>query len=203
MTASSLRSQASAARRGRTRRQSELFKRLTEILVAEGFAQVTLDQLADRLRCSKTTLYSLADSKASLVVEVVKYFFRESTAEVEARVAATRDPRAKITEYLNAVSERLRPLSRHFMDDLAAFAPAADVYRQNTTAAANRIRQLIAEGIEAGVFRPVHAAFAAEMTAATMVGIQSGDMFRRLEMSDADAYAELSSLLIGALEADT
>ncbi len=200
MTASSL--QTYAARRGRTRRQNELFERLTEILAAEGFKVLTLDQLADRLRCSKTTLYAIADSKASLVVEVAKDFFRESTAEVEARVAAATDPRAKIVEYLTAVSERLRPLSREFMEDMAGFAPAADVYRQNTYAAANRIRELIAEGIEAGVFRPVHAAFAAEMTAATMVRIQSGDMFRRLEISDADAYAELSSLLIGALAAE-
>lgn len=161
-----------------------------------------MDQLADRLRCSKTTLYSLADSKASLVVEVVKHFFRESTAEVEARVAAATDSRTRIVEYLTAVSERLRPLSREFMDDMAGFAPAADVYRHNTGAAADRIRQLIAEGIKAGEFRPVHAAFAAEMTAATMVGIQSGDMFRRLEISDADAYAELSSLLVSALEAE-
>jgi AcrR family transcriptional regulator len=197
MTALSLR--ATAARRGRTRRQVELFERLTEILAAEGFALLTLDQLAERLRCSKTTLYSLADSKASLVVEVVKHFFRESTAEVEARVAAATDPRARINEYLIAVSERLRPLSREFMDDMAGFAPAAAVYRQNTDAAANRIRELIAEGIEAGVFRPVHAAFAAEMTAATMIGIQSGDMFRRLEMSDADAY---TALLIAALGAE-
>lgn len=201
MPSSSLR--ATTTSRGRTRRQEELFRRLTELLVAEGFSHLTLDQLADQLRCSKTTLYALADSKASLVVEVVKYFFRESTVEVEARVATAIGPRAKIVEYLLGVSERLRPLSQAFMDDMARFTPAADVYRQNTHAAANRIRQLIAEGIEAGAFRPVHAAFAAEMTAATMVGIQSGDMFRRLEMSDADAYAELSSLLVAALAADT
>jgi AcrR family transcriptional regulator len=202
MTSSSLRARGAVTRRGRTRRQGELFERLTEILAAEGFAHLTLDQLAERLRCSKTTLYALASSKASLVVEVVKYFFRESTEEVEARVAAATDPRARIVEYLIAVSERLRLLSREFMEDMAGFAPAADVYRQNTDAAANRIRQLIAEGIEAGVFRPVHAAFAAEMTAATMVGIQRGDMFRRLEMSDADAYTELSALLIAALGAE-
>lgn len=201
MTAPSLRSKASAARRGRTRRQEDLFKRLTEIITNDGFAYLTLDQLADTLRCSKSTLYSLADSKAELVVEVVRYFFRESTAEVEARVAAAADPRSKIVEYLRAVSEQLRPLSPEFMDDMAGFAPAAEVYREYTGAAADRIRQLIAEGIESGAFRPVHAAFAAEMTAATMVAIQTGEMFQRLDISDADAYAELSSLLIRALAA--
>jgi hypothetical protein len=107
-----------------------------------------------------------------------------------------------VAAYLDAVSEQLRPLSRQFMEDLADFRPAAEAYRRNTAAAAERIRDLIAEGIEAGAFRAVHAAFAAEMTAATMFGIQRGDMFRRLELSDADAYAELSSLLLHALAAD-
>jgi hypothetical protein len=47
----------------------------------------------------------------------------------------------------------------------------------------------------------VHAAFAAEMVAATMFEIQRGELFDRLEMSDSEAYAELASLVIHALAA--
>lgn len=183
----------------RTARQVELLDRLVALLVEEGFAGFTLDDLTRRLGCSKTTLYALAGSRQELVVEVVKQYFRSAAADVERAVAAVESPAARVTAYLTAVAEALSPLSRTFMEDLAAFAPANEVYRRNTAAAADRIRELIAAGVEAGDFRPVHAAFVGEMAAATMFGIQRGEMGARLELSDAEAYAELASLVLHAL----
>ncbi len=183
----------------RTARQQDLLHRLVELFAAEGFVDFTLDELAARLKCSKTSLYTLAGSKQELVVEVVKQYFRDSVPQVEAAVAAAVEPRARVVAYLSAVGEYLAPLSRQFVADMAAFGPAAEVYRFHTAAAADRIRELIADGIDAGTFRAVNAAFAAEMVAATMFEIQRGEMFSRLELTDADAYAELASLIVHAL----
>lgn len=193
------RSGTSVRERRRTARQEDLLNRLVALFAAEGFVGFTLDDLVERMRCSKSSLYTLAGSKQQLVVEVVKQYFRQSVPTVEAAVDAAVGPREKVVAYLAAVGEYLRPLSREFMDDLADFEPTAAVYRRNTAAAADRIRELIAEGIAAGEFREVHAAFAAEMVAATMFEIQRGEMFSRLEMSDAEAYAELASLVVHAL----
>lgn len=60
----------------RTARQADLLERLVALLTAQGFSDLTLDDLAERLRCSKTTLYQLARSKQGLVVEAVKHYFR-------------------------------------------------------------------------------------------------------------------------------
>ena len=169
-------------------------------MAAEGFAGFTLDDLAERLRCSKTTLYQLADSKQELVVEVVKQYFRAAVDAVESRVATETDPRGRVDVYLRVVAGHLQPLSRAFMDDLQAYAPAAEVYRRNTEAAAERIRGLIAEGIEIGTFRPMHAAFMGEMVSATMFEIQRGEIGARLGMTDSQAYAELAATVVAALE---
>lgn len=184
----------------RTARQSDLLDRLVALMTTEGFASFTLDDLAARLSCSKTTLYALAGSKQELVVEVVRQYFRRATTAVEAAVAGVEGPAARVTAYLGAVADQLAPLSRRFMDDLAGFGPAAAVYRRNTAAAADRIRLLIAEGVDAGEFRPVHAAFVGEVVAATMFEIQRGQMFARLDLSDAEAYEELASFVVAALE---
>jgi len=173
--------------------------RLVSLITLEGFADFTLDDLAKQLHCSKTTLYALAGSKQELVVEAVKQYFRNAVVEIEARVTLQSDHVERIVTYLDAVAVCLGPLSRQFMDDLASFTPAMEVYRRNTGAAADRIRQLIAEGVDDKIFRPVHAAFVGEMVAATMFGIQQGEMFARLEMTDAQAYAELASLVVHAL----
>ena len=186
--------------RHRTARQVDLLDRLVALMAAEGFSRFTLDDLAERLRCSKTTLYALAPTKQQLVVEVVKQYFRSAVPAVEACVASVEEPAARVEAYLGAVADYLTPLSRAFMEDLSSYRPAAEVYRQNTAAAASRIRELIAEGVAAGAFRPVHAAFVGEIVATAMFEIQRGEMFARLEMTDADAYAELASLVVHALK---
>lgn len=132
---------------------------------------------------------------------MVKEYFRGAVRAVESRVETATDPGERVSAYLEAVAAQLRPLSRQFMDDLARFAPANEVYRRNTAAAADRIRELIAEGVEAGAFRPVHAAFAGEMVAATMFEVQRGEMFARLELTDAEAYAELAAFVLRSLRA--
>jgi AcrR family transcriptional regulator len=183
----------------RTRRQSELLDRLLSLFLAEGFSRFTLDDLAAELRCSKTTLYALAPSKEQLAVEVVKHYFKNATAAVEAAVAGEHSHEGRIAAYLNEVAHQLRPASRVFLDDVARFAPARSVYERNTRIAAERVRSLIADGIASDAFRDVHVGFAAEMVAHTMQAIQRGDIARRTGLNDADAYAELGSVLLHSL----
>lgn len=189
----------SMARPRRTRRQAELLDRMLSLFLAEGFSRFTLDDLAAELRCSKTTLYALAPSKEQLAVEVVKHYFKNATAEVEAAVVRQTRPDRRIAGYLNAVADALKPASRTFLDDVATFAPARSVYERNTRIATERVRTLIAEGIASKEFRSVDTAFAAEMVAHTMQAIQRGDVARRTGLNDADAYRELASFVLHSL----
>lgn len=180
-------------------RRSELFEELVALLVSEGFAQFTLDDLAAQLRCSKRTLYGLAGSKEQLVRAVVVHFFRRATARVEAALVAETDPGGQLAAYLRAVAAELAPVSPRFFDDLAAFEPAAEVYERNTRAAAGRVQQLIDEGVTAGVFREVHVAFAAEVITSVMVRIQQRQVAASIGLADAEAYAQLAELLLHGL----
>lgn len=190
---------ATAARTRRTARQQQLLDRLVDLCEAEGFAGFTLDELTVRLGCSKTTLYSLAGSKQDLAVEVVRASFRRATDLVETRLAGVEGAGPRIGTYLRAVADRLQSLSAVFLADIAAYEATDAVYRRNTEAAADRIRQLVNEGVASGELRPVHAGFVAEMVAATMFDIQRGRLFERLELSDAEAYAELADFVVQAL----
>ena len=51
-----------------TDRQADLRARLVDLVVAEGFRHLTVDQVAARLNCSKRSLYALAASKEQLAV---------------------------------------------------------------------------------------------------------------------------------------
>jgi len=119
-----------------TRRQAELLDQLEGVFLAEGFGRFTLDDLALRLRCSKSTLYALAGSKEQLAARVIRHFFRKATEAVETRTATEEDPALRVTAYLTAVAQALAPASRAFYRDLDGFAPGRAVYEQNTAIAA-------------------------------------------------------------------
>ncbi len=188
-----------------TARRAELFDAVVALVLADGFAHLTLDEIAGRLHCSKSTLYTLAPSKDELVVAAVRHFFRAATDAVDAADRAASDAggaRAtarRLAAYLGAVGEALAPASESFVSDLAAYEPTRLVYERNTAAAAERVRTIVDDGARAGDVRDVHATFVADVAASVMVSIQTRALARRTGLDDATAYRELADLLTRAV----
>lgn len=179
-----------------TRRQAELLDQLEAIFLAEGFARFTLEDLAVRLHCSKSTLYALAGSKEQLSLRVIRHFFRKATDAVEAHTVSESDPALRVTAYLSAVARALSPAGPAFHRDLDSFAPGREVYERNTALAADRVRELIAEGVAQGRFRDVHPALVADTVTTLMFRIGRGETARATGLDDAAAYRELAALLL-------
>jgi AcrR family transcriptional regulator len=178
-----------------------LFDALIDLFLSEGFAHLALDDIAARLRCSKSTLYTLASSKEQLVRAATVHFFRRATDHVEREVVGVTGARAQITAYLSAVGTALDAASDQFMADLDAFIPARDVYETNTQVAARRVQEMIAEGVASGEFRNVHVAFAADLAATMMVRIQQRRVRANTGLDDASAYRELAAILTAGMNA--
>ncbi|GAB39781.1 MULTISPECIES: TetR/AcrR family transcriptional regulator [Gordonia] len=185
-----------------TRRRTELFDGLLALMLDDGFAHLQIADLAARLHCSRSTLYTLAGSKEQLVTKTVTHFFRTATDQVESRVADAATSRDAVVEYLIAVGDALSPASAQFMADLHAFAPTRELYEQNTAAAAARVRGLIAAGVAAGEFRDVDAAFAGDLAATMMSRIQRRDVEAHTGLDDAQAYRQLASILTRGIDVD-
>jgi AcrR family transcriptional regulator len=181
---------------GLTRRQTELLDQLEALFLAEGFARFTLDDLAARLHCSKSTLYALAGSKEQLALRVVRHFFRKAAAAVEAHASSEQDPALRVTAYLTAVARALAPAGPAFHRDLDAFGPGRETYERNTALAADRVRQLLADGVAQGRFREVHPALVADTVTTLMLRIGRGETERATGLDDATAYRELAALLL-------
>lgn len=184
-----------------TARRSELFDQLVSLFLAEGFAHLTLDTIAARLRCSKSTLYTLASSKDQLVGGATVHYFKSMTTQVENAVAEVDGTRNRMTTYLTAVGAALESASEQFMTDLASLEAARSVYERNTAIAARRVQELISEGVASGEVRDVHAAFVGDVASSVMVRIQTREVFRLTGLSDGDAYLELAKLLTAGIGA--
>lgn len=184
---------------GTTRRHGELLDDLVVLFLAEGFADFTLADLADRMRCSKTTLYALGHSKEALVRNVLIHFFSRAAEEIERRTAAEPDPAARITVYLNAVADELRPASPRFFADLAAKPDARAVYERNTEIAAQRVSEMIAAGVADGTFREVDVGFVGDLVATEITRIQGGEVRARTGVGDAEAYEALAAVVLNGI----
>ncbi len=174
-------------------RREELLTGLIEIFLAEGFTGFSVEDLAIRLQCSKSTLYAVAPSKEQLVSAVVRAFFRRAAERVEARLAADSDPVSRIGVYLDAIAAELAPASAAFYTDLDSFAPAREIYSQNTAFAARRVQDLVRDAQRPG--RPVNAAFIGAVAAQVMESIQQGQIRALTSLDDAAAYRALADLI--------
>ncbi|MDX6740116.1 TetR/AcrR family transcriptional regulator [Actinocorallia sp. A-T 12471] len=176
----------------RARRREELTGRLIDLFLTRGFADFGVADLARLLRCSKTTLYAVAESKEQIITAVVRAFFRRATERVEARLAKESDPRARVEAYLRAISTELSAASPAFFADLTAFAPAHEIYRRNTAIAAERVRGLVLAAVPGR-----DAAFAGAVAGLVMEAVHRGDIKAATGLDDSAAYAALATLLVG------
>lgn len=185
-----------------TGRRGELLDRLTDLFLARGFRGSTLGDVAAELSCSKSTLYALAASKEQLAARAVEHFFRRAAGRVEADVARRRSPAARVREYLLGVAGELAAASPTFLADVASNALTRASYERHTAIAADRIRSLVAAGVESGDFRSVDPVFLGEVVAAAMDAIERGGITSRTGLTHAEAYAQLAALVLASVRAD-
>lgn len=191
---------AAGRRKVDRQRRADLMKQIEEIVLREGFMDLNMDELASRLHCSKSTLYGVAGNKRDLVVAIVKHFFENATRRIEEATAAETDCRRKVKVYLRGVGREMGRNSPQFYLDMVAHAPAAKVYAINSAAAARRVREIIDQGVEAGQFRAVDAAFASELVVLAIDGVQSGRLLGPTGLTAGEAFAEIADILLDGLQ---
>lgn len=110
--------------RALTERQRQILDELGRVVFEEGFAHLTMAELAARLNCSLRTLYALAPSRDELVLVVVdRNLWRIGRAAHEV-LDADLPPLDKVRAYLQAATVAVSSTTEAFARDLAA-VPAA------------------------------------------------------------------------------
>lgn len=188
-----------ARRRGDSGRRDQLITQMQALFLDIGFSSLTVDDLCTRLRCSKTTLYSVADSREQIVTVVVRRFFAESAAAIEAEVARHTEPSDRIVTYLAGVGSAMSRNSPEFYLDMVSYQSTAAIYRINSDAAARRVRELIDEGVAEGAFTSGYANFASHAVAELIDGVQSGRLLDATGLTAGEAFTELGAILINGL----
>jgi len=182
----------------RSARREQILDGLIALFLAEGFLGFSVEDLADRLQCSKSTLYAVAPSKEQLISAVVRAFFQRATERIDATLAREADPLTRISTYLDAISAELAPASDAFFADLDLFRPAREIYAHNTAIAARKVQDLVQAADLTG--RTIGAAFIGAVAGATMESIQRGDVAAMTGIGGSDAYRLLADLILASVQ---
>ncbi|GAB2482848.1 TetR/AcrR family transcriptional regulator [Jatrophihabitans fulvus] len=197
-------SSSTAASQTLSPRLSDIRDALTTLFLERGFRGLDLDAMAAYAKCSKSTLYELAESKDHLVTTCVEFYFRRAGRHVEAAVASEPDPAQRIRTYLMSVADQLSLASTQFLSDVASRATTRGSYERHTAFAATRVRELV-DAASGGRSRDGRggnrAQFLGEVAAATMDAIERGGVSDRTGLTHAQAYAELADVLVQATRA--
>ncbi|MEX1078695.1 MAG: TetR/AcrR family transcriptional regulator [Homoserinimonas sp.] len=179
-------------------RRDVLIDELIELFIREGFLGFSIEDIARELKRSKSTLYSVADSKEQIFVAVARAFFRRATARIEERLqdggqqgADQRDGR--IGSYLKAISDEFASASPQYFADLDAFAPTRDIYRANMDAASQRVQDLVLEAVPETSH--ADATFLGTVAAQIMEAVHRGEIEQSTGLEHPAAYRALGSLI--------
>jgi AcrR family transcriptional regulator len=174
-------------------RRDELIDELIELFIREGFLGLSIEDIARELKRSKSTLYSVADSKEQIFVAVARAFFRRATARIEERLQDADERHGRIGSYLKAISDEFASASPQYFADLDAFAPTRDIYRANMDAASQRVQDLVLEAVPET--SRADATFLGTVAAQIMEAVHRGDIEQSTGLEHPAAYRALGNLI--------
>jgi AcrR family transcriptional regulator len=157
-----------------TRRQSELLARLADLFRSEGFRHLTVDEIAGRLRCSKTSLYRLAPTKGDLVVKAMLWHQSQVEAWLDSELLDAKSASERLRRFVDCVRHLGERVSPSLIEDVATFAPTRQAWEQMGTRLTARLSGIVAAGIDTREFEPVSPIFVGFLIAYVSDAIRGG-----------------------------
>lgn len=179
-----------------TTRQQEILNGLEAIILEEGFRHLTVGELAQRLNCSRRTLYELAPSKDELVLLVLDRLLRRMGSHAHAQLRKYNDPIQRVESFMGAAISEIRALSLSFAEDVERHAAARRLMTAHYEFATDVLGGVIQDGIDQGVFRPVHARLVAQLLDAAVARLQEPRALRMVGLPESETMEELTSIIL-------
>jgi AcrR family transcriptional regulator len=180
-------------------RHQELLDGIEKIILTEGFCDLTIGELAERLQCSRRTLYEIAESKEQIVLVVVDRLFRRLAWRAREAVRAEVTRLDQLYTYLTYGLVDLRQATLNFAEDVAGAPAVHELMAAHFRYAVGQVETMLADGIEAGKFAPLHPTLAAEILDAGIARLLDSEVLRSAGVSLSDGLEEFFNLFVDGL----
>ena len=191
---------AGAAESSATKREAELRATLQDIILADGFSRLSVSEMAQRLGCSKRTIYELAPTKNELVLDAIATFFATLREDADRASEQCSEPADKIFEYLQVGVRAAQRLGPVIIADIDKWEPARRLWQEHMRLRVDGLRNLLEAGIATGAFRDLAPTLVAEMVFAGISRLREPDFYRANDLSLSEAFDEFYRMLLFALD---
>jgi AcrR family transcriptional regulator len=180
-------------------RHLQVLGELETIVLTEGFRDLTVGGLADRLHCSRRTLYELAESKDALVLLVIDRVLRRVGRRAHEAAATGATHFDRLRAFLIEGIAEVHRATLSFSQDVADEPAAHDLVSEHFRVATGVVVQMLDDGIAAGEFAAAHPQVVAQVLDAGLARLQDPDVLRTAGVTFAEALEEFLSLLADGL----
>lgn len=177
----------------------EFLDELTELFLKEGIQDLTIGELARRMRCSRTRLYEIAPTKEEIFCRVVARFFMAALEDGRKQAAHAQDPASALVDSLTVGVREAARTSVAFLRDVEAFEDARLLYDDYQHARTTHFSELIEAGTARGVFMECNAAVVAEFMFGAALRLRSSTFLARTGITIDAAFNQFYSLLLHGL----
>jgi len=172
-----------------------------EVLMAGGFADLTMAELAARLNCSLRTLYALAPSRDELVLIVIDRSLWRIGRVARDAVGEDLAPLDAIRVYLEAATVAVSGWTQAFAHDLASVRAAQQLQDDHNEYLFEVTRTLLDLATARGDIAPVDTTAVARVLAGLGQFFSRPSVIPTLRSSPKEAADEVVDLIIGGLRA--
>ena len=177
-------------------RQREILDQLEALFVDEGFAKLTISDMAAHLRCSRRTLYELAPNRDELVLIVIDRRFRRLGRHAREHLEGIDDPLERLRVLLaTETTLEMQSTSARFREDVVRQPAVERLIAAHYRYATALIRETLEAGIATGQFRALRARIVAEIIDAALPRIQDPDLLRETGLTFDETVEELRLLV--------
>jgi AcrR family transcriptional regulator len=173
-----------------------LLDELERLFVAEGFAHLSVADLAARLRVSRSTLYRLATGKQELAELVISRMLDRMDEIGRAALEQAADPAARVAACLGNGTAPVRTGGLEFSRDLETNMGTRAICDRRQALVMGVLEGLIEDGVRSGGFRPVPAALVVQVADAAQTRLRDSAVLAALGMTHAEAIDALTGILL-------
>lgn len=181
-----------------TDRQRDVLDRLVE-LFDDGFAHLTMADLASRLNCSLRTLYGLAPSRDELVLAVVDRNLRSVGRSARDALRSDMRPLEAIRAYLEAANVAVARTTEAWARDLATLPAGQRLRDRHSDYLVDVTRRLLDLAVEQGDIDDLDTAAVARVMASLGRDFAQFDVFTTLRSTPKEAADAVLDLLLRGL----
>ena len=180
------------------RNQEEFQQELTQLLLQEGISNLTVEKMAERLKCSRRRIYEIAPSKEALFVEVSRQALDATLARGFAAARKESDPARAIPAYLGA-TVGTSGLSKQALVDLDNLDTGRAVFDAYQLARMNGLESLINEGIRQGVLVARNARLISEGLLGAVGRLRNQQFLEESGLTIKQAFIEFYEVILNGL----